>query len=157
APGIFFVGCGLVESALGALQSADVQKRRDVVVGGRRIRTVDAHSHVYVPEVWDMVKAHVAGENEASSRPVLNPMEAPDRMAQMDAYGIDVQVVGINPNWHWAERDLASKIIKMQNEKIAQLCAAHPERFVGLCSVALQHPDLAAEQLEEGVKKLGMR
>lgn len=35
--------------------------------------------------------------------------------------------------------------------------AARPDRFVGLASVALQHPDLAADQLEEGVKKLGLR
>jgi aminocarboxymuconate-semialdehyde decarboxylase len=75
----------------------------------------------------------------------------------MDESGIDIQVVGINPNWHWADRELARTIIKIQNEKIAELCAAYRERFVGLCSVALQHADLAAEQLEEGVKKLGMR
>ncbi len=138
-------------------QSAGARKRREVVVGGRRIRTVDAHSHVYVTEAWDLVKAHVAGENEANSRPVLNPTNAVDRMAQMDQLGIDVQVVGINPNWHWAEPDLARQIIKIQNDKIAELCAAHPDRFVGLCSVALQHPDLAVEQLEVAVKKLGMR
>jgi aminocarboxymuconate-semialdehyde decarboxylase len=157
ATGIFFVGCGFVESSLRAFQSRGVRRRREVVVGGRRIRTVDVHSHVYVTEAWDLVKVHVGGENEATSRPVLNPVNAADRMAQMDEYGIDVQVVGINPNWYWAERDLAQKIIKIQNEKVADLCVAHPERFAGLCSVALQHPDLAAEQLEEGLKKFGMR
>jgi aminocarboxymuconate-semialdehyde decarboxylase len=40
---------------------------------------------------------------------------------------------------------------------MAELCAAHPDRFVGMASVALQYPYLAAQQLEEGVKKLGMR
>ena len=35
--------------------------------------------------------------------------------------------------------------------------AAHPDRFVAMASVALQHPDLAAEQLEDGVKRLGLR
>src|SRR3984893_11247623 len=35
--------------------------------------------------------------------------------------------------------------------------AAQPDRFVGLASVALQHPDLAAEQLEHAVKALGLR
>jgi aminocarboxymuconate-semialdehyde decarboxylase len=52
--------------------------------------------------------------------------------------------------------DLARKIIQIQNEKIAELCAAHPKRFVGLGSVALQHPSLAAEQMEYGVKNMGM-
>ena len=45
----------------------------------------------------------------------------------------------------------------IQNEKLAEWCKAHPDRFVGLASVALQHPDLAAEQLDEAVKRLGLR
>ena len=154
--GVFFANCGGVQPALG-WQSGGTGKRREVMVGGRRVRTVDVHSHVYVTEAWDLVKAHAVGENEAIARPVLNPVNARDRLTQMDQHGIDVQVVGINPNWYWADRDLARKIIQIQNEQIAHLCAAYPERFVGLCSVALQHPDLAAEQLEEGVRKLGMR
>jgi aminocarboxymuconate-semialdehyde decarboxylase len=35
--------------------------------------------------------------------------------------------------------------------------ATHPDRFVALASVALQHPDLAAEQLEDAVTRLGLR
>jgi aminocarboxymuconate-semialdehyde decarboxylase len=45
----------------------------------------------------------------------------------------------------------------MQNEKLAELCAAHPDRLVAFATVALQHPDLAAQQLEEGMKKYGLR
>src|SRR6202040_1336475 len=73
------------------------------------------------------------------------------------AQGIDVEVLSINPFWYSAERDLARKLIAMQNEKLSAFCAAHSDRFVGLATVALQHPDLAAEQLEEAVKKLGLR
>ena len=50
-----------------------------------------------------------------------------------------------------------SQVIKIQNEKLAELCAAHPDRFVAFASLALQYPDLAVQQLEEGVKKLGLR
>src|SRR5207245_4555687 len=56
-----------------------------------------------------------------------------------------------------ADRDVARQLIRTQNEKLAEACAANPERFVAFASVALQHPDLAAEQLEEGVKKYGLR
>src|SRR4029450_1110514 len=44
-----------------------------------------------------------------------------------------------------------------QPEKLAEMCAVQPERFVAFATVALQYPDLAAQQLEEGVKKLGLR
>ena len=44
-----------------------------------------------------------------------------------------------------------------QNEGLAKWVAAHPDRFVATASVALQHPELAAEQLQDGVKRLGLR
>src|ERR1700746_723576 len=82
---------------------------------------------------------------------------APERFQTMDEWGTDMQALSINPNWYSVDRDIAQKMIKLQNEKLAELCAAHPDRFVAFASVALQFPDLAAEQLEEGVKKLGLR
>jgi aminocarboxymuconate-semialdehyde decarboxylase len=45
----------------------------------------------------------------------------------------------------------------VQNERLAAWCKEHPDRFAGLASVALQHPEMAAEQLDEAVKKLGLR
>jgi aminocarboxymuconate-semialdehyde decarboxylase len=79
------------------------------------------------------------------------------RLHAMDEQGIDVEALSINPNWYEADRDLAKQVIQIQNEKLAAACAANPERFVAFATVALQHPDLAAEQLEEGVKKHGLR
>jgi aminocarboxymuconate-semialdehyde decarboxylase len=85
-------------------------------------------------------------------------MGAPqERLALMDAQGIDVQALSINPYWYRADRDVATRVCEMQNEKLAQVCAANPERFVAFATVALQHPDLAAAQLEEGVKKYNLR
>jgi aminocarboxymuconate-semialdehyde decarboxylase len=76
----------------------------------------------------------------------------------MDQQGVDVQVLSINGYWWYAaDRDLARKIVSAQNEGLAKWVATHPDRFVALASVALQHPDLAAEQLEDGLKRLGLR
>jgi aminocarboxymuconate-semialdehyde decarboxylase len=91
-------------------------------------------------------------------RPDLGiPETVAARLAAMDAQGIDVQALSINSYWSRAEREVAEKVIRVQNEKLAELCAAHPDRFVAFATVALQHPDLAAQQLEEGVKKYGLR
>jgi len=54
-------------------------------------------------------------------------------------------------------RAIRGRIVQRQNEKIAEICTAHADRFVGLGAVALQHPDLAAEQMDHAVKKLNMR
>ena len=76
----------------------------------------------------------------------------------MDQQGVDVQALTINGFWWYAaDRELARQIVRAQNEGLAKWVAAHPDRFVAMASVALQHPDLAAEQLEDGVKRLGLR
>ena len=61
------------------------------------------------------------------------------------------------PAWYRAERDVATQVVKIQNERLAEFCATYPDRFVAFASVALQFPDLAVQQLEHGVKKLGLR
>jgi len=108
------------------------------------------HTHVLVPEALDLVKAYKETESIrnqfASARgPGYDVHIVDARLERMDREGIDVQVVGINPFWYWAERDLASQIVQIQNEAIAKLCASHPDRFVGLASVSLQFPELAAD------------
>jgi aminocarboxymuconate-semialdehyde decarboxylase len=80
-----------------------------------------------------------------------------DRLRAMDEQGIDVEALSINPYWYAADRDVAKKVIQIQNEALAELCGSQPDRFVAFATVALQHPDLAVEQLEEGVKKYGLR
>src|SRR6266853_837200 len=50
-------------------------------------------------------------------------------LADLNEMGIDVQAVSVNPFWYWADVDLSRKIIQIQNEKIAEFCAAHPKRL----------------------------
>jgi predicted TIM-barrel fold metal-dependent hydrolase len=47
--------------------------------------------------------------------------------------------------------------VRVQNEKLAELCASQPDRFAAFASLALQFPDLAVQQLEDGMKKYGLR
>jgi aminocarboxymuconate-semialdehyde decarboxylase len=142
---VAFVGCSL----LGAAQ-AQIGKpaRREVLVSGRRVKTIDVHAHVAIPEAMALMGMKVSPQSLVMGG---------DRIRAMDDQGIDMAALSINPYWYKAERDVAQAVIKLQNEKLAELCASKPERFVAFASVALQHPDLAAQQLEEGVKKLGLR
>jgi aminocarboxymuconate-semialdehyde decarboxylase len=169
--GIVFARCCCAESARASAlrrQQSPARpsvgsKRAPVTINGQRVPVVDVHSHVRVPEAWELVKDRIAREGRYGDTQQANPdslgniLNVNKRLADLDEMGIDVQAVSINPFWYWAEVDLARKVIQIQNEKIAALCAAHPDRFVGLGSLALQHPSLAVEQIEEGVKKLGMR
>src|SRR5207237_9694295 len=132
----------------GAAKAGGTVRRREVVVSGGRVKTVDVHAHCSVPEAMALMGLKVEPKTLIMGQ---------DRVRAMDEQGIDVEALSINPYWYKAERDLARQLIKLQNEKLAELCASRPERFVAFATVALQHTDLAAEQLEEGVKKLGLR
>ncbi len=135
--------------------SAETQARpRQVVVAGNRVRVVDMHAHCSVPEAAALMGIQSGLEG---GFPALLLANYRTRVSAMDQQGIDVEALSINPYWYGADRDLASEVIRLQNEKLAEFCASEPERFVGLASVALQHPDLAAEQLEEGVKRYNLR
>jgi aminocarboxymuconate-semialdehyde decarboxylase len=140
------------------------RERREVSVNGQRVKVIDIHAHVRVPEAWDLVKDRIAREGRSGDVQLANP-EGPanihndveKRIADLNEMGIDMQAVSVNPFWYWADAELTRKIVQIQNEKIAEFCAAHPARFVGLGSLALQHPSLAAEQMEDGVKNFGLR
>ena len=149
--GVAFVGCDLLTARAARAQA----RRRETVIAGKRLKVVDVHAHCAVPEAMALMGLKLGGP---SLRPDLNvAATAAERIATMDAQGIDVEALSINPYWYKAEREVAEKLIPIQNEKLAETCAANPDRFVAFASVALQYPDLAAQQLEEGVKKYGLR
>jgi aminocarboxymuconate-semialdehyde decarboxylase len=144
AAGIAFTSCSLLDAA----HAQPATKRRQVVVAGRRVKTVDVHAHCLIPEAMTLMGRKVAPQTLVVVQ---------DRLRIMDEQGIDVEALSINPFWYGVERDQVTQLVKMQNEKLAEICAANPDRFVAFASLALQYPDLAVQQLEDAVKKLGLR
>ena len=126
--------------------------RREVVVNGRRVKVVDIHAHCTVPEANALM-----GIRGQGGFPALVLENYQLRLNDMGAQGIDVEALSINPFWYKADPDVAREVCRIQNERLAEFCASQPDRFVGLASVALQHPDLAAEQLETGMKRQDLR
>jgi len=149
--GVVFTGCHLLNRKAHA-QTATAG-RRPVMVGGRRVITIDVHAHVIVPEA----EALMGIKTPSADASVIEGSMMADRFQRMDEWRTDMQALSIRPIWYTLERDLVAKVNHLQNERLAALCAAHPERFVGFASVALQYPEMAAEQLEEGVKKYNLR
>ena len=152
--GVVCVGCGLGHALA---QPAAVPTRREVTVNGRRIKTVDVHAHCAVPAVLDIVKGTpFEGPARRQLEGNLGFPVAAQRITDMDKDGIDVQVLSINAFWYAADRDLARRMFDLQSEKVAEMCRSFPGRFLGYAPVSLQFPDLAAEQLEHGMKHLGL-
>src|ERR1700737_4958022 len=155
ATGIVFCSCGLLHSAH-AQQPA--RQKLPVMIGGKRVKTIDVHSHCQFREAGALLGADgpklqlppVNGAEEAF-------IEIDRRLAVMDSQAVDLEVLSINPNWYNRDRDLAGQIVKIQNEKLAELCASKPDRFAAFASLTLQAPDLAVQQLETAIKKQGLK
>src|SRR5882762_3784356 len=151
ATGVVFCSCGL-------LHSAQARQTLPIKVAGQRVRTIDVHSHCQFREAGALLGADAA----AAQLPPVNGaeeafIEIDKRLAAMDAQAVDMEVLSINPFWYNRERDLAGQIVKIQNEKLAELCASKPDRFAGFASLTLQAPDLAVQELETAVKKQGLK
>ena len=150
---IAFVDCEISAGAgpsSGGGVHAHAHRRWEVVIAGKRIKTVDVHAHCIVPDAAKLI-------NHPLEAPALLWSNVGDRLTHMDKSGVDVEALSINPFWYRAERDAAEQLIKVQNETLVEFCAGHPDRFVGFATAALQFPDLAAQQVEHAVKKLGFR
>ena len=89
--------------------------------------------------------------------PKLSTIEV--RLNDMDRMGIDIQAVSPAPNqtYYWAEPGFGAELARMVNDRLAEIVAQWPDRFVALGTVPLQNVDLAVAELERCVKKLGLR
>jgi predicted TIM-barrel fold metal-dependent hydrolase len=155
ATGVVFCGCGLLKSAH-AQQPA--RQTLPVSVDGKRIKTIDIHCHCHFHEAGallgpDAAKLQLPPVNGAGEAFI----EIDKRLAAMDSQAIDMEVLSINPFWYDRDRDLAAQIVKIHNEKLAELCASKPDRFAAFASLTLQAPDLAVQELETAVKKQGLK
>ena len=155
AAGAIFCTCPLIEAA--HAQQAPSGQRLPVIVNGKRVKTIDVHAHCLFHEAEKLM----GDDNAAFRSPVKGAPQAfitlDERLSAMDAMAVDMEVLSINPFWYRKDRDLATEIVKIQNEKLAELCASKPDRFAAFASLSLQYPDLAVQQLETAIKKQGLR
>lgn len=136
----------------------------------------DVHAHAIIPEVEAVVAGQeglarhrlldaqrngeeslaVSGKMVAQRIPQLTSVER--RLRDMDAAGIDVQVVSPSPSQYhyWADEDLAMTLCRSANRGIAALVAEEPDRFVGLGLAPLQHPHLCVAALDDAVHGCGL-
>jgi aminocarboxymuconate-semialdehyde decarboxylase len=140
-----------------------------------RSLTIDIHCHYFNPDAAAKVAHLGPGDKEISGKwgneltrqvnekqirdrtPKLTSIEV--RLKDMDRMGIDIQAVSPAPTqtYYWTEPGLGAEVARTVNERLADIVAKWPERFVGLGTIPLQDASLAVSELEFCVKKLGLR
>jgi aminocarboxymuconate-semialdehyde decarboxylase len=128
---------------------------------------IDFHAHIVVPEVLDftyrnsMFAQAVAGPGQGIPDAQRARMTDPVlRLKDMDAMGVDVQVISpsiLQQCTYFAEPQAALKMERLGNERVAEAVQKHPDRLVGLGSVPLQDATLAAQELERCVRELDLK
>lgn len=160
--GIALAGCSALDGARSMADPITAPTTRSprgpVFIDGRRIKTIDTHAHCYVPEALALLTA-------ADVKSIMPPVkgvpehfiDVPKRLAAMDAMRIDMEILSINPFWYRRDREITQQIVKIQNQKLAELCAASPERLGAFASLSMQFPELAVQELEHAVKVLKLK
>lgn len=156
------LAAGIGAAVLGRIPgSARVQARSRLrtpfYLNGKRVKTIDVHAHCNFREIIPLLD----GDTEALFRPIRGADEhflgVEKRLAAMDAMAIDMEVLGVNPFWYEKTPEIAHRICKIQNQKLSEICAAHPDRFAGFASLTLQAPGIAVEELEQAMKEHGLK
>ena len=150
--------------------AAVVAKKRT----GKSVR-IDLHCHYANPDAAAKVADRNPGQYEPSVKfanaltretnvrqmqeraPRLSSIEV--RLKDMDRMGVDIQAVSPAPQqtYYWTEPGEGQALARMVNERLAEIVAKWPDRFVALGTVPLQDPGLAVSELTYCVKTLGMR
>lgn len=80
------------------------------------------------------------------------------RIADMDARGIDKQVIGLTaPGTQVLSADVGAALAILANDQLGEACLKHPDRFVGMAAVAPHDLKNGAKELERAVNKYGFR
>ncbi|MGI3225111.1 amidohydrolase family protein [Streptomyces sp. GTA36] len=81
------------------------------------------------------------------------------RLADMDANGVDVQVLSYSTPGLEVIEDPAEAVAvaRRVNDHLAKVVAAHPKRFAGFAVLPLQDPKAAVVELRRAVKELGLK
>ena len=130
------------------------------------MRIVDVHAHIS-PE--GLVRAMAAGRDwhgvaAAELRPVHERTprtwwSPARRLREMDALGVDVQVLSVNSFLYFYERDAAAAgaMARECNDYVAGLVREYPDRFAGFAALPMQDVGAAMAELERSVTQLGLR
>jgi len=139
------------------------------------MKTVDAHAHILSDETMGLLQKalpdlgvkHTATDDDFGVLEVAGTAYKPfprggwdldRRLKDMDTAEVDMQVVSNTPQTFLYNQDpqVTLTASRIQNDQIAKLVHDRPDRFLGMATLPMQAPDLAAEELRRAMRKLGL-
>src|SRR6185503_9734029 len=140
------------------------------------MKSIDIHAHLVPNALWKAVDAGAEWygyRQEAGDKlaPVTgggkrNTFTSPkvrygpqERLKDMDAQGVDVQVVSVHTPFFGYHLDAVqgAALARDVNEEIAAMSREWPKRFAGLATLPVQDVKSAIDELERAVTRLGLK
>lgn len=129
---------------------------------------IDMHSHIEIPEAVDLltekpkvVAAPLADKSYAYQQSLvakITPqLRDPERkIADLQEMGLDMIILSILPSqfFYNLQGDLALKVCRFQNDRIASIVQKYPKKFRGMANVPIQNVEAAVMELERAVREL---
>lgn len=132
--------------------------------------TIDVHTH-FVPSAWPDLSTQVGPglwptlrvDSEREAMIMLGESEfrrigddcwdAEVRLADMDADGVEMQVVSPTPLFFSYDKsgDEAVKVARLFNDLALEICAPAPDRLIPFAQVPLQDPDAACVEADRAI------
>jgi len=140
------------------------------------MRSIDIHAHLMPQCLWRTVAtgsdwygtryergdglgfAATQGKRSRIATPKVR-FTPEERLADMDAQGVDVQVVSIHMplvSYHLEPAE-GRRLARDVNDEIAAMTRQWPQRFAGLATLPAQDVGAAIDELERAVRVLGLK
>lgn len=137
---------------------------------------IDVHAHLFPQSAVRAVDGdgHWHGsrvERDVDGRPVITtgdyrvPLGAtehwekpPERIKRMDGFGVDMQLVSLNPILfrYYLDPEHAVHAARDVNDEIAGMTHDWPDRFAGFATLPMQDVAAAVDELQRSVETLGL-
>jgi aminocarboxymuconate-semialdehyde decarboxylase len=137
---------------------------------------IDTHCHIVPPDMWKAIRSagksygvEITGdekrwivrlEGSTHTRPMYMPLtHTTDRLAAMTRQGVDMQVLAgwVDFSGYTMPLDLGIKFSELQNDTIAGVVAANPDRYLGAANLPLQDSKAAIKVMERAMSQYGFK
>lgn len=131
--------------------------------GERRLPVIDIHTHVTPDRFKEAIRAsgtwHGLGGRAGELHHAGFARSLPERLAEMDALGVDMQLVTPTVGFYQYGNDpeTTALIARDCNDAVAELVRRHPSRFAGLATLPMQDVPAAVRELERAVGELHLK
>ena len=125
------------------------------------MRVITLEEHFTTPLYREATAPLTAGQKTSEHMQTIQRKQADlgdGRIADMDAAGVDLQVLSLSGILLDAlDPQAATAVARDANDKAAEAVRAYPGRFAALAALGLHEPEQAADELRRCVQELGFR